>query len=77
MVKKTKKRKKKTRPLQKDAGKVKPAILNPKTDIKIAHAVLEMLDCIEKDLKFKDSYSQGYQEGLKKAIRIIRKVYAR
>lgn len=64
---------KRTQPLEKDL--VKQAKLDPKKDIKIAEAILLMLDEIERDYTYRDEYSIGYREGLKKSIRIIRKVY--
>ena len=64
---------KKTQALQKDL--VKQAVLTEK-DFRVAESVLEMLDNIEQDSKYDDDYSLGYQEGLKKAIRILRKHYS-
>lgn len=45
-------------------------------DIKVSESVLEMLDNIEQDSKYDDDYSLGYQAGLKKAIRILKKHYS-
>jgi|TARA_R100001530_G_scaffold116111_1_gene83118 hypothetical protein len=63
-----------TQSLEKDL--VKQARLDPRKDIKVAESVLLMLDEIDRDSRYNDEYSLGYREGLKKSIRIIRKVYA-
>lgn len=67
---------KKTQPLQKDLVKQKVLDRTSKKDLSIAESILLMLDEIERDSKYNDQYSLGYREGLKKAVRIIRKLYA-
>jgi len=70
MVKKTKKRKKKTSPSLK---KSVVASMMVKTAINILHGIDTAL---EKDEVYNDSFSKGYKMGLKKAKRIVKYNFA-